>query len=146
MAEADWFYIMAGRRVGPLTLAELARALAALPDTRQVLVWRSGLSRWTASETVPEIAVLLPPPVPPYHLPTGSPSPPSLLVRVSPRFVLFGALLAAAMVAAVLLAKSAGGTYDASGPGLVASQYTKVRRGSSVSYRVSYTFVARGQK
>jgi hypothetical protein len=146
MAEADWFYSIAGRRMGPLSLAELSRAIASFPNAANVLVWRSGLPSWTAAGSVPELAVLLPPPVPIHQSQAVSLSPPALLGRLSPKFALYATLLATALLAAVLLAKSAGGTYDASGRGVLASQYTKVTRGSSVSYRVTYAFIARGRQ
>jgi membrane protease subunit (stomatin/prohibitin family) len=66
--EAQWYLGVDGRQEGPLTttaLAEQARSGALTPET---LVWRAGMSSWTAARDVPEVAAALgavPPPLPP---------------------------------------------------------------------------------
>jgi membrane protease subunit (stomatin/prohibitin family) len=66
--EAQWFLGVDGRQEGPLTttaLAEQARSGALTPET---LVWKAGMSTWTAARDVPEVAAVLgavPPPLPP---------------------------------------------------------------------------------
>jgi hypothetical protein len=66
---------------------------------------------------------------------------------LSSKFVLFAGLLTAGLVVAVLLGGRPSEKYDASGPCLLASQYTKVTKGtSSVTYRVSYSFTADGRQ
>jgi membrane protease subunit (stomatin/prohibitin family) len=66
--EAQWYLGVDGRQEGPLTtiaLAEQARAGTLTPTT---LVWKTGMSGWTAAKDVPEVAAVLgaaPPPLPP---------------------------------------------------------------------------------
>jgi membrane protease subunit (stomatin/prohibitin family) len=66
--DAQWYLGVDGRQEGPLTtiaLAEQARAGALTPTT---LVWKTGMSGWTAAKDVPEVAAVLgaaPPPLPP---------------------------------------------------------------------------------
>ncbi len=66
--EAQWFLGVDGRQEGPLTttaLAAQARSGALTPET---LVWKAGMSTWTAARDVPEVAAVLgavPPPLPP---------------------------------------------------------------------------------
>jgi membrane protease subunit (stomatin/prohibitin family) len=67
-SEAQWYLGVDGRQEGPLTttgLAEQARSGALTPTT---LVWKAGMSTWTAAQDVPEVAAVLgavPPPLPP---------------------------------------------------------------------------------
>jgi len=66
--DAQWYLGVDGRQEGPLTtiaLAEQARAGALSATT---LVWKAGMSGWTAAKDVPEVAAVLgavPPPLPP---------------------------------------------------------------------------------
>jgi tetratricopeptide (TPR) repeat protein len=65
MAAAGWFYVQDDKRMGPVGVEQIVHLVVttALPPT--ALVWRQGLAEWTEAERVPEIAALLPPPLPP---------------------------------------------------------------------------------
>jgi membrane protease subunit (stomatin/prohibitin family) len=66
--QAQWFLGVGGQQQGPFdsdALAAQARAGALTPAT---LVWKSGMTAWTAAQDVPEVAAVLgavPPPLPP---------------------------------------------------------------------------------
>src|SRR5262245_6069841 len=51
-----WYYTEGDKQVGPVTLADLTKILAQLPDGRDVLVWGAGLSAWEKAGKVPELA------------------------------------------------------------------------------------------
>jgi hypothetical protein len=53
--ERVWFYAEADQQHGPLSLEQLAKALAVQGQPREVLVWRVGLAAWAAAGEVPEI-------------------------------------------------------------------------------------------
>jgi hypothetical protein len=64
MSATRWFYVQDDKRVGPVDMEQIVRLVltAALPPS--TLVWHQGLAEWTEAERVPEIGLLLPPPVP----------------------------------------------------------------------------------
>jgi hypothetical protein len=55
MARERWFYARDMRRMGPVPRQQLLESLLALPDPREVLIWRHGLAVWTPARDVPEI-------------------------------------------------------------------------------------------
>jgi hypothetical protein len=60
-----WFYVENENRVGPVTVEQVAHQVMNGGLTRTALVWRHGLPDWTEAGRIPEIAALLPPPLPP---------------------------------------------------------------------------------
>jgi hypothetical protein len=62
-----YFASVGGQRVGPLGLDELGAKIKAGEITGKTLVWKQGMSAWTAAESVGELGSLLgavPPPLP----------------------------------------------------------------------------------
>jgi hypothetical protein len=60
-----WYYVDDGEAVGPLTLQQLKRIIAALPNGFELLVWRNKFSDWKKAGDVPELLT---------HLGEASPS------------------------------------------------------------------------
>ncbi len=54
-----------GQQTGPFTLQQLQQMAAAGQFTAQSLVWKQGMPQWAAASTLPELASLFAPPVPP---------------------------------------------------------------------------------
>ena len=52
----EWWYMDERGQVGPLSLAQLRRNLAQLPDSHETPVWSAGFSEWTKAGLVPELA------------------------------------------------------------------------------------------
>jgi hypothetical protein len=52
-----WYYVDDGERKGPVDEAQLRRVVNT-PDT---LVWKQGMSNWTAAGEVPALAAAFPP-------------------------------------------------------------------------------------
>jgi Putative virion core protein (lumpy skin disease virus) len=62
-AQAQWYYAVNGQQQGPVDAAALSSRI-----TRETLVWKQGMSGWTAAGEVPELSGLFaaaPPPLPP---------------------------------------------------------------------------------
>lgn len=65
-----WYYAQKQKRFGPLSLDDLTELISAHRLKPDDLVWRSGMSEWTAARTVPELAAAgaasgaVPPPLP----------------------------------------------------------------------------------
>ncbi len=56
-----------GQSAGPYDMAGLKQQVQAAKITRETLVWKDGMSQWTAAGQVPELASLFgstPPPIP----------------------------------------------------------------------------------
>ena len=65
-----WYYAVHGDRTGPVTFQQLRDALARLPNTGDVLVWRDGFPDWKRVGDVPELrSQAAAPPLPPTHTP-----------------------------------------------------------------------------
>ncbi|MBN2475820.1 MAG: DUF4339 domain-containing protein [Pirellulales bacterium] len=68
--ESPWYAATgSNQQVGPLTLGEVKRQIAAGQLTDDDLVWRAGMASWAPAKTVPELSVSegmppAPPPVP----------------------------------------------------------------------------------
>lgn len=60
-----WFYLVGGRRHGPVALTGLVDQVLHGQLPPGTLVWRRGFAEWTPAEAVAEIAVEIPPPPPP---------------------------------------------------------------------------------
>jgi membrane protease subunit (stomatin/prohibitin family) len=63
-----WYFARKGRSVGPLTLGQLAEAVADGRVVADTLVWTMGMSEWTQAADVPPVAACFqhePPPIPP---------------------------------------------------------------------------------
>ncbi|MEV6346560.1 SPFH domain-containing protein [Actinoplanes sp. NPDC051851] len=64
----DWFAAIGGQQQGPFDVAALTGHATAGRLTRETLVWRNGMTGWTAAGQVAEIASVfaaVPPPLPP---------------------------------------------------------------------------------
>jgi GYF domain 2/Domain of unknown function (DUF4388)/Tetratricopeptide repeat len=59
-----WFYVENENRLGPVAVEQIAHLIMNGGLSRTALVWRHGLSDWTEAGRIPEIASLLPPPLP----------------------------------------------------------------------------------
>ena len=65
---AQWHVAVGDKPAGPLTLDNLRAQIADSRLTPKTLVWRRGMSNWSAAEDVPDVAGLfgaIPPPIPP---------------------------------------------------------------------------------
>src|SRR5688572_28710532 len=65
MSAPNWFYAENENRLGPVPVEQIAHLIMSGGLDRVALVWRHGMPDWTAAGGVPEIASLLPPPLPP---------------------------------------------------------------------------------
>jgi hypothetical protein len=77
MSAAGWFYVQDDKRLGPVGVEHIVHLVVTTALAPSALVWRQGLAEWTEANHVPEIAALLPPPLPPGQKP-GSLEPPPL--------------------------------------------------------------------
>ena len=59
-----WFYVENENRLGPVAVEQIAHLILNGGLPRTALVWRHGLPDWTEAGRIPEIASLLPPPLP----------------------------------------------------------------------------------
>ena len=65
--DAQWYLGVDGRQEGPLAITALADQARSGALTATTLVWKAGMSSWTAARDVPEVAAVLaavPPPLP----------------------------------------------------------------------------------
>ncbi len=80
MSEAGpgWFYILNGRRCGPVGLFGLVDLILKQEIPEETRVWHSGLTEWLKASELPEIRRELPPPIPPalQEAPLVAPVPP----------------------------------------------------------------------
>ena len=69
-----WYFSTGSSQSGPVTPEALAQHVAAGQVTRDTLVWKQGLSAWTAAGQVPNLAGLFtaPPPLPPSAATPGA--------------------------------------------------------------------------
>jgi hypothetical protein len=67
----DWYYADAAGQVGPLTIQELKKELATIPDAKSLLVWCEGMAEWQRAGDVFNFKprAVLPPPLPPTSAP-----------------------------------------------------------------------------
>jgi hypothetical protein len=80
MSTPRWFYAQDDNRLGPVPVEQIAQLVMKGEIARDALVWRHGLTDWTEAGRIPEIASLLPPPLPPgkaAKAPEPVPPPPS---------------------------------------------------------------------
>lgn len=61
MSEQQWFVIIKGQKLGPLTVPELLRLGSVTPDT---LAWREGMAEWKPVRKIPELQLLFAEPEP----------------------------------------------------------------------------------
>ena len=80
MSAAGWFYVQDDKRLGPVGVEHIVHLVVTTALPPSALVWRQGLREWTEADHVPEIAALLPPPLPPGKKP-GLHEPPPLPTR-----------------------------------------------------------------
>jgi uncharacterized protein DUF4388/uncharacterized protein DUF4339/tetratricopeptide repeat protein len=80
MSAAGWFYVQDDKRLGPVGVEHIVHLVVTMALPPSALVWRQGLREWTEADHVPEIAALLPPPLPPGKKP-GLHEPPPLPAR-----------------------------------------------------------------
>jgi hypothetical protein len=74
MSAAGWFYVQDDKRLGPVGVEHIVHLVVTTVLSPSALVWRQGLAEWTEAHHIPEIAALLPPPLPPGQKP-GEPPP-----------------------------------------------------------------------
>jgi len=69
MNDRKWFYVMAGKQVGPVPEAELSRLIAQGALDAGTLVWAEGFPDWVPASSVPGLVTAspneVPPPIPP---------------------------------------------------------------------------------
>jgi hypothetical protein len=76
MSAAGWFYVQDDKRLGPVGVEHIVHLVVTMALPPSALVWRQGLREWTEADHVPEIAALLPPPLPPGKKPSLHEPPP----------------------------------------------------------------------
>jgi DnaJ-domain-containing protein 1 len=98
-----WWYLKAGKAVGPVTLDTLRQILIHDPDAAVIQVWRSGFADWVLARDVPSLvgAAERPPPI--VTTPTGP------RIDWSRVLKLWTALAACYVLAAVLVMGERGG-------------------------------------
>jgi len=82
MSAAGWFYVQDDKRSGPVGVEHIVHLVVTAALSPSALVWRQGMADWKEAERVPEIAALLPPPLPPGKKP-GLHEPPPLPVKAA---------------------------------------------------------------
>ena len=82
MSAAGWFYVQDDKRLGPVDVDHIVHLVVTAALAPSALVWHHGLAEWTEANRVPELAALLPPPLPPGKKPVGH-EPPPLPVRAA---------------------------------------------------------------
>src|SRR5713101_2684813 len=70
MSTPGWFYVQDDKRQGPVDVQHIVHLVVTAVLSPAALVWHQSLAEWTEAERVPQIAALLPPPIPP-----GKPGP-----------------------------------------------------------------------
>src|SRR5688572_25572947 len=70
-----WFYVENENRLGPVPVEQIAHLILNGGLLRTALVWRHGLPDWTEAGRIPEIASLLPPPLPAGKAARPAPAP-----------------------------------------------------------------------
>src|SRR3990172_11960412 len=55
----EWYVAVSGQSVGPMTAAELAAGFQSGQYAASTLVFKQGMSGWTAASQVPEVSVYL---------------------------------------------------------------------------------------
>jgi hypothetical protein len=83
MSAGGWFYVQDDKRLGPVGVEQIVHLVVTTVLSPSALVWRQGLAEWTEAQRVPEIAALLPPPLPPGQKP-GALEPPPLPTKAGP--------------------------------------------------------------
>jgi uncharacterized protein (TIGR00266 family) len=58
--EGGWYYVKAGQTVGPMSMEELRKAVAAGPEAGKTLVWGPGVPEWTEAKHVVSLGVGVP--------------------------------------------------------------------------------------
>ena len=75
MSTSGWFYVQDDKRQGPVEVQQIVHLVMTAVLSPAALVWHHGLAEWTEADRVPQIAALLPPPIPPGKAPAGEPPP-----------------------------------------------------------------------
>lgn len=58
-----WYYEESEQSVGPVSLQELMLALSRRQNPKEVMIWGTGFIDWQRAGAVPEVRVLMPPPL-----------------------------------------------------------------------------------
>jgi hypothetical protein len=82
MSAAGWFYVQDEKRSGPVGVEHIVHLVVTAALSPSALVWRQGMADWKEADRVPEIAALLPPPLPPGKKP-GLHEPPPVPVKAA---------------------------------------------------------------
>jgi len=80
MSTSGWFYVQDDKRQGPVDVQHIVHLVVTAVLSPAALVWHHGLAEWTEAERVPQIAALLPPPLP-HGKPAPAVEPPPLPAR-----------------------------------------------------------------
>ena len=80
MSTSGWFYVQDDKRQGPVDVQHIVHLVVTAVLSPAALVWHHGLAEWTEAERVPQIAALLPPPLP-HGKPEPAVEPPPLPAR-----------------------------------------------------------------
>ena len=59
-----WFYVVDGRRNGPVALGQLVELILRQEIPEDTLIWRSGLDEWIKANSLADVQRQLPPPIP----------------------------------------------------------------------------------
>ncbi len=84
MSTPRWFYVENENRLGPVPVEQIAHLVMNGGLSRTALVWRHGLPDWTEAGRIPEIASLLPPPLPAGKAARPAPAPEVVSPKVEP--------------------------------------------------------------
>jgi hypothetical protein len=67
MSDNDWFYLYGDKQQGPISETALIARIVKGELSRDVPLWRTGREGWHPAAHIPELASLIPPPVPLSH-------------------------------------------------------------------------------
>jgi len=68
LPQEQWYAGIGGKQMGPLTIEQLQNLIQQGQVTRDTLLWKQGLEKWTAARDIPEASGMfgaVPPPLPP---------------------------------------------------------------------------------
>src|SRR5215831_10406481 len=83
MSTSGWFYVQDDKRQGPVDVQHIVHLVMTAALSPGALVWHHGLAEWTEAERMPQIAALLPPPLPSGKQPGGPEPPPVPAARAN---------------------------------------------------------------
>ncbi|MBI5685542.1 MAG: DUF4339 domain-containing protein [Verrucomicrobia bacterium] len=69
MSQNEWFYIIRGKKTGPVSVSDLTALVVSGRLQPTTLVWKSGMADWASASSIAEITAALPPPIPQSEIP-----------------------------------------------------------------------------